>query len=387
MGINKVVVNDEVKLDLTADTVSPSTLALGITAHDKSGNIITGTMASSPDAPTVSELTIGGNLSYWDNNGAWDWFITKYGDQITVDSNNKITKLGYAFQYSQLEEIPIIFECNMPNDNNGISYMFNGATKLKTLPSITGVVKGMTANTFNSCNNLSQIPASFFSNYTYTTGYFYDMCSNCYCLRSIDTTFMEQLTTLYTSSLYANTFAYAFKNCEQLDELNIPIRDTTTEITVNMFYSTFDGMHRIKKLTFDAPNPVKWKNQVIDLSKYFGYSQTNPTTGQPKHLKEDGYNTTITQDKVMTASTMTSLIGDPDAYPTTINTSRYNHTSAVQTLNSLPDTSAYLASSGGTNTIKITKYLGSLTGSSTNDLTAEEIAVATAKGWTVSLVD
>ena len=35
MGINKVVVNDVVKLDLTADTVSPSTLALGITAHDK----------------------------------------------------------------------------------------------------------------------------------------------------------------------------------------------------------------------------------------------------------------------------------------------------------------------------------------------------------------
>lgn len=387
MGINKVVVNDVVKLDLTADTVSPSTLALGITAHDKSGELIIGTMASSPDAPTVSELTIGGDLSYWDNKGAWDWFITKYGDQITVDSNNKITKLGYAFQYSKLEEIPIIFECNMPNDNNGISYMFNGATKLKTLPSITGVVKGMTTNTFNSCNNLSQIPASFFTDYNFTTGYFYNMCSNCWCLRSIDTSFMEQLTTLYTSSLYGNTFTYAFNHCEQLDELNLPIRDTTTEITVNMFYGTFDNMYRIKKLTFDAPNPVKWKNQIIDLSNYFGYSQTNPTTGQPKHLKEDGYNTTITADKVMTASTMTSLIGDPDAYPTTINTSRYNHTSAVQTLNSLPDTSAYLASSGGTNTIKITKYLGSLTGSSTNDLTAEEIAVATAKGWTVSLVD
>ena len=387
MGINKVVVNDVVKLDLTADTVSPSTLASGITAHDKSGELITGTMASSPDAPTASELTIGGDLSYWDNKGAWDWFITKYGDQITVDSNNKITKLGYAFQYSKLEEIPIIFECNMPNDNNGISYMFNGATKLKTLPSITGVVKGMTANTFNSCTNLSQIPASFFSNYTYTIGYFYGMCIQCYCLRSIDTTFMEQFTTLYKSSKYSNTFAIAFKNCEQLDELNLPIRDTTTEMTVNMFYQAFDGMHRIKKLTFDAPNPVKWKNQVIDLTEYFGYSQTNTTTGQPKHLKEDGYNTTITADKIMTPSNMTSLIGDPDAYPTAVNTSRYNHSSAVQTLNSLPDTSAYLASSGGTNTIKIRKNLGGLSGSSTSNLTAEEIAVATAKGWTVSLVD
>ena len=382
MGINKVVVNDEVKLDLTADTVSPSTLASGITAHDKSGELIIGTMASSPDAPTVSELTIGGNLSNWDNYGAWDWFITKYGDQITVDSNNKIISLYGAFQYSKLEEIPIIFECNMTKDNS-ISYMFNGATKLKTLPTITGVVRGMTTHTFSDCNNLSQIPASFFTDYTYTTGYFYGMCSNCYCLRSIDTTFMEQFTTLYTASLYANTFAYAFKNCEQLDELNLPIRDTTTEITVNMFYGTFDNMYRIKKLTFDAPNPVKWKNQVIDLSKYFGYSDNN----RPPHLKEDGYNTTITADKIMTPSNMTSLIGDPDAYTTAVNTSRYKHSSAVETLNSLPDTSAYLASSGGTNTIKIRKNLGGLSGSSTSDLTAEEIAVATAKGWTVSLVN
>lgn len=382
MAVNKIVIDNEIKIDLTADTVSPSTLALGITAHDKSGNIITGTMASSPDAPTASELTIGGDLSYWDNYGAWDWFITKYSDQITVDSNNKITSLNGAFQYSKLEEIPINLVCNMSGDNS-ISYMFNGATKLKTLPTITGVVRGMTTNTFNSCNNLSQIPALFFSNYTYTTGYFYNMCSNCYCLRSIDTTFMEQLTRLYTSSLYGNTFTYAFKNCEQLDKLNLPIRDTTTEITVNMFYSAFDNMYRIKKLTFDAPNPVKWKNQVIDLSEYFGYLGANKT---PSHLKENGYNTTITADKVMTASTMTSLIGDPDAYPTAVNTSRYNHSSAVQTLNSLPDTSAYLASSGGTNTIKIRKNLGSLTGSSTSDLTEEEIAVATAKGWTVTLV-
>ena len=382
MGINKVVVNDEVKLDLTADTVSPSTLALGITAHDKSGELITGTMASSPDAPTVSELTIGGDLSYWDYKGAWDWFIAKYGNQITVDSNKKITNLKYAFKYSQLEEIPITFECNIPNNNDGISNMFHRATQLKTLPSIIGVVKGTTAYTFGRCNNLSQIPSSFFTDYNFTTGYLYGMCNNCYCLRSIDTTFMEQFTTLYAPSFYSGTFANAFQHCEQLDELNIPIRDTTTEITVNMFYETFENMHRIKKLTFDAPNPVKWKNQVINLSFYFGYCGKS----RPPHLKEDRYNTTITADKVMTASNITSLLNDPDAYPTTINTSRYNHTSAVQTLNSLPDTSAYLASSGGTNTIKITNHLGSLTGSSTSDLTAEEIAVATAKGWTVSFV-
>ena len=67
--------------------------------------------------------------------------------------------------------------------------------------------------------------------------------------------------------------------------------------------------------------------------------------------------------------------------------SRYNHDSAVATINSLPDTSAYLAANGGTNTIKFKGAAGSATdGGAINTLTEEEIAVATAKGWTCSFV-
>lgn len=44
MAVNKVVINDEIKIDLTSDTVSPDTLSKGITAHDKSGAVIVGTM-------------------------------------------------------------------------------------------------------------------------------------------------------------------------------------------------------------------------------------------------------------------------------------------------------------------------------------------------------
>lgn len=64
----------------------------------------------------------------------------------------------------------------------------------------------------------------------------------------------------------------------------------------------------------------------------------------------------------------------------------YNHDSAVETINSLPDTSAYVTAQGGTNTIQFTSRLGENTPAGTvNTLTAEEIAVATAKGWTVAL--
>lgn len=48
MAINKIVLNTEdgeqVLVDLTGDTVTAETLAEGVTAHDKSGAKITGTM-------------------------------------------------------------------------------------------------------------------------------------------------------------------------------------------------------------------------------------------------------------------------------------------------------------------------------------------------------
>lgn len=44
MAVNKVEYFGRVLIDLTADTVSTRHLAAGITAHDASGNLITGTL-------------------------------------------------------------------------------------------------------------------------------------------------------------------------------------------------------------------------------------------------------------------------------------------------------------------------------------------------------
>lgn len=46
MAVNKVEINGEVKLDLTQDTVTAAKLAQGETAHDASGELITGTMTA-----------------------------------------------------------------------------------------------------------------------------------------------------------------------------------------------------------------------------------------------------------------------------------------------------------------------------------------------------
>lgn len=63
MAVNKVIIGNEVKLDLTSDTVSADKLLSGITAHDKSGEKITGTcnfdIDSSEATAAVAEVLSG----------------------------------------------------------------------------------------------------------------------------------------------------------------------------------------------------------------------------------------------------------------------------------------------------------------------------------------
>lgn len=58
MAVNKVVINDETQIDLTSDTVDASHLAEGFTAHDKSGEVIVGTMSGEAPAGQWREETV-----------------------------------------------------------------------------------------------------------------------------------------------------------------------------------------------------------------------------------------------------------------------------------------------------------------------------------------
>lgn len=61
--INKIIYGSNVLLDLTADTVTADKLEKGITAHDKTGAIITGTNTKDSDTSdataSVSEILVG----------------------------------------------------------------------------------------------------------------------------------------------------------------------------------------------------------------------------------------------------------------------------------------------------------------------------------------
>ena len=186
--------------------------------------------------------------------------------------------------------------------------------------------------------------------------------------------------TEWNVSYYINGFEF----CYALDELiNLPIPYTKATWTSNAFNNTFYACSRLKDVTFalnnGVPYIVTWKSQVIDLSEHTGYAGSNACTQ---------YNSGITEDKKVKDDASYQLLkNDPDWFATKRAYSRYNHDSAVATINSLPDTSAYLASAGGTNTIKFEGQAGASTdGGAINTLTEQEIAVAAAKGWTCSFV-
>ena len=244
---------------------------------------------------------------------------------------------------------------------------------------------------FSNCYSLRNIPEdieswfdwSYMDNYTSSYGCDRSyMFVNCKSLRSIPMGFLNHggHITVTSNCIYNSTFY----QCCVLDEvIGLPIPHKDAEWTSNAFTSTFYNCWRLKNMTFalsdGQPYVMKWKSQIIDLTG------KGIVTGLVRDIIS--YNSGITADKeVKDDATYQALKDDPDWFTTMIAYSRYNHDSAVATINSLPDTSAYLATAGGTNTIKFTSASGRDTdGGAINTLTEEEIAVAAAKGWTVTL--
>ena len=105
--INKLVVGNEVKFDLTGDTVAPNTLLTGATAHDKSGAQITGTCtydSDTSDATVAVAEILKDKTAYargakivgtMPNNGAKNYTISNLNDQTIslgfYDGSGKIS--------------------------------------------------------------------------------------------------------------------------------------------------------------------------------------------------------------------------------------------------------------------------------------------------------
>ena len=335
-------------------------------------------------------FVISGDCQYRFANNGWNWFIEQYGDRITT---NDISNAKYMFYYcSKITKVPFDLNFSSSESYHNLSQIFNYCSHITQLPKLNNVKVYETSYMFSSCEYLRIIPDDIDDTWDWSyiekqtsqyNGNQGDMFEDCYSLRSVPMNLIKRGNPYirYNYSYYSR----GFNNCRALDELiNLPIPYTKAKWTSNAFNDTFDYCSRLKNITFSLnngiPYTVTWKSQVIDLTDYIGYIIDKNSILY--------YNSGITADKEVKDDASYQLLkNDPDWFTTNVNYSRYNHDSAVATINSLPDTSAYLATAGGTNTIKFKGQAGALTDEGAiNTLTEEEIAVAAAKGWTVTLV-
>lgn len=126
--VNKLVVGNEVKFDLTGDTVAPNTLLTGTTAHDKTGAQITGTCSydsDTSDATVAVAEILKDKTAYargskivgtMPNNGAKNYTISNLNDQTIslgfYDGSGKIS-------FDSAEKAKII----PANIKNGVSIL------------------------------------------------------------------------------------------------------------------------------------------------------------------------------------------------------------------------------------------------------------------------
>ena len=334
--------------------------------------------------PDINPIILTGNCSYACCGVLASQFIDAYGDKI---STSDITHSSSMFYGGQCEVIP--FEINFKSGTAiDMASMFNNNAKLQRLPKINNAMPSGMQNFCSSCNYLQEVPEDYGADWDWsqidnaTSGYAGSRANTfAYCggLRKLPMKFLEHGNPVcnYSYSIYNCLAQY----CYALDEIvGLPIPHAQAGWTSNAFSYAFDNCSHAQRFTFKtaedgSPIVVNWKNQVINLANYFGYSASYQLSNITRYSG-------ITADKeVKNDATYQALKNDPDWFTGDVNYSRYNHDSAVETINSLPDCSAT-----GTNTIKFKGASGALTdGGAINTLTEEEIAVAAAKGWTVTL--
>ena len=381
MAVNKIVIDNEVKIDLTADTVSPSTLASGITAHDKSGNIITRTALT---GFVADDLKFSGNLTLFNVDGRFDRIINKYFDNVKLGGwtengiDYNVTDLYSAFQYSRLSAIPPIHIRGKVD----VQQTFSGCINLTQLPTFIQYTSSAEIinwfHMFNDCASITNIPSAYLSSimgYDSSRNSTSGLFQNCLSLK-------EMLD--INICLLSHDFSYMFENCCQLNKI-VGLAMPGTEFTSNIFTNMFKNCVMMSKLTFSGSGNYQWKSQTIDFTTCGYDTTTNHTYSTNMGGKEFTFDSA---KQVTDASTYNQLKDTADWWTADVAYSKYDRQSAIATIKSLPDTKNYLSSNGGTNTIKFKKNAGSAKGDNYNmsKFSASEIAVATAKGWTVSLV-
>ena len=360
------------------DTYKPSEMAGAILAIE----------AGSGDSTEVEPIVLTGDCENAFTGELAGTYVNLFGNTISTDA---ITNMRYMFyKSSNIKSVPFIINGN--TGNLDMDSMFAQST-IESLPVIKNISVMKTYRWCNAAQYLREISDEVAADWNWsphltTTSSSYasgSMFSTCYSLRRIPNNILSNMRNLHTVSSYS-AYNSAFSNCYALDEIS-DLGVSEAAYTSNVFTNIFSGCYHLKKFTFavqedGTPYVRTWKNQTIDLSSNVGYAKNaNYMLNYNSGLTEA---TQVKANTVMTDDEKLAIIEQyPDDWWTVLPSwSRYDRTSAVETINSLPD-----CSSGSSNTIKFYGAAGtSKPEGAINTLTEEEIAVATAKGWTVSLV-
>lgn len=332
----------------------------------------------------VEPIVLSGDCTRYCSGPVSSNYIKLFGNTITT---NAISAAIEMFRASTIDNIPFVLNLK---DNTSCSNLCYGAVSITKAPVITGKINGC-SDMFNGCSKLQDI--NEIANYSFATssGYTYmqGIFMSCRKLRSVSSKVNSAIgcytVPAYYYSSYANTCRFV-SDCYSLEECIgvVPPIVAKNDLTTSshLFNYMVDNAYRLSKFTFatnEDGTPLirdNYKYQTIEFSGSIGYAN-----GLNNLLM---INLGFSPNKRVTSlETYETLKNDPDWWTTDPNFSRYNHDSAVETINSLPDVSS---SSATNNVIKFKGILGNGYGKAINTLTEEEIAVATAKGWTVTLV-
>ena len=355
--------------------------------REKGGTTEKLTLAQMPDAIAAIQagggedlvpnpLVFSGDCEYAFGNNKYNWLIENYGDRIQTKD---ITTGSYMFGDStELETIP--FDINGKiSGNPQFLYTFIRCSNLKSCGKITIPlynVRGM----FSYCHNLRYLPEIEFTTASYgiDSNGLGELFQHCYSLREIPEKLLGKLVNPNGGTSSNGTVFNGLTYLSTIDEIN-GIPTNTTTLNSNCMGSMFKYCYRLKKATFrtnnGTPYTANWKNQSIDLSQYTGWAGYN---NAEKNILN--YNSGITAE-----DEDNDWSNNPNYWSKQFIYSRFNHDSAVEFINSLPDTSAYVAAqNAANNAVKFYTNAGSNTdGGSVSALTEEEVAVAAAKGWSI----
>lgn len=351
-----------------------------------------------------------------------DNYIIKRANMSNIDTPSNSDWRAIAGLFNENEYITDLRYINISGTRLAIEGMFNGCTNLLHIPNIS--LKDVNANRsfgiFEHCYKLQNGELEkFFGNVEFSNTFQNCPFRGCYSITNLDLSVIDVKSPKMMADDY---FSYdrLVSDLYNLRSLKFPSKLTGTLTSSSYGLRTISGLHMLSSLTFNTnadgtPFKVKMKNQSFNLTgedyynytgyftNYSDYNVIEKGTNPPDPTHNVFYNikssSDLTVEKIKEEYNRVKGFDDWHAYysssityngksvPAARLVSRFNHDSIVGFINTLPDTSEYLATAGGTNTIKLNQFQGDLTdGGGVSNLTEEEIAVAAAKGWTISIV-